>query len=319
MMKPEVAVIMSVYNEPIEYVKEAVDSILSQTLHDFQLVIVNDNPSRLDYRRFFESYNDRRIIFHQNTENLSLAGAMNVASSLTNAPYLARMDADDIAEPNRLEKEYAILKSGQYDLVFSRYSFIDEKSEPCYEDRQVKYYPPEMLKKVMLERPLIHHPTVMMTAEILHNVGGYRKLIAAEDRDLWLRMQYAGCRFYMLEECLLKYRINKESISNKQRPRQILTIFYIENLFIERLRKGDDSYSVEHCEEFLHRNGLGDVNEEKKLLQSKGILELSAKCKREGQPLKAALYRIEVFLYSKQYRRFFINRLLKKKLLRNFN
>ena len=208
LIRSEVGVIMSVYNEPIEYVKEAVDSILCQTLHDFELVVVNDNPNRLDYRLLFESYNDDRIIYHQNKENMSLAGAMNVAASLTKARYLARMDADDIAEPDRLEKEYNVLKSGKYDLVFSRYSFIDEKSTPCLRDRQIDYYPPEQLKRVMLERPLIHHPTVMMTSEILQKVGGYRKLIAAEDRDLWLRMQYEGCRFYMLEDSLLRYRIN---------------------------------------------------------------------------------------------------------------
>lgn len=314
--QPAVAVIMSVFNEPVEYIKEAVDSILFQTFQDFEIVVVNDNPKRTDYRRLFESYNDNRIKYHQNKENMSLAGAMNVAASLTKARYLARMDADDIAEPDRLEKEYNVLKSGKYDLVFSRYSFIDEKSTPCLRDRRIDYYPPEQLKRVMLERPLIHHPTVMMTSEILQKVGGYRKLIAAEDRDLWLRMQYEGCRFYMLEDSLLRYRINAGSISYQKRQRQILTIIYIEDLFVERLRKGYDSYSEEHCEEFLVRNGLGDVNAEKKLLHSKERLELSAKYQREGKSLKALLRRVEVFLSSKQYRMYFINKFLKKEMLK---
>lgn len=316
--QPTVAVIMSVYNEPLKYVKEAVDSILRQTFQDFEIIVVNDNPERLDYKTFFEAYHDERITFHQNEMNLSLAGAMNVAASLTDARLLARMDADDIAESDRLEKEVKILNSGEYDLVFSRYSYIDEDSKPCLKDKQILHYPPEQLMGALIERPIIHHPTVMMTADILHKVGGYRKLEAAEDYDLWLRMIYARCRFYMIEDALLKYRINSRSISNQKWQRQMLTIFYIERLFIERLKFGVDSYSEGRCEEFLISNGLGNHKEKDKLLFAKTLISNGLRYRQNGSLLKSFLCRMIVFIYSKPYREYYLNRLKKIKLLKRY-
>ena len=313
---PAVAVIMSVYNEPLQYVKEAIDSILNQTFQNFEIVVVNDNPSRSDYKQFIASYQDSRIIFHQNETNLFLAGSMNVAASLVSAKYLARMDADDIAEPDRLEKEYNILNTGNYDLVFSRYSYIDQNSRPCLLDKEVTYYPPEKLIKVMLEKVVIHHPTVMMTSEILHKVGGYRNFMVAQDRDLWLRMQYAGCRFYMLEDSLLKYRVSEESVSSKKWHRQLLTIFYIEKLFVERLHTGKDSFSTDNCESFLKANGLGNLKAENKLRRANRMIAKAIEFQQVGENLTALLYRVIVFFFSKQYRQYYINRLQKRKLLR---
>ena len=98
-----ISVLISIYKEPEVYIAEAVKSILNQTLSDIEIIIVNDNPQRKEIKGFVSSFNDERIIFIQNEKNLGLALSMNKAAEYATAPYLARMDADDIAEPERLQ------------------------------------------------------------------------------------------------------------------------------------------------------------------------------------------------------------------------
>ncbi len=306
-----ISVLMSIYNEPYSYIEEAVNSILNQTLTDLEYIIVNDNPARDDIGGYILSFRDPRIKFIQNDRNVGLAESMNKAVSLAKSPFLARMDADDISLPDRLEKEYDVLNKNTYDLVFSDYSYIDENSASIASSPH-PYYTPEELPEIVLTKSVIHHPTVMMTRAIYDKVGGYRNFPCAQDADMWLRMLYSGCRFYMMPEVLHKYRINPNSISSRKWYMQKLTIYYINELFIRRLKTGGDDFSPENYRRYLERNKIDDEKAARRLRETAVFLERAARYNSEGKRFLSTFYRGRAFIHSRSARKNYISNHVKR-------
>ena len=106
MKSPMVSVIMSVYNEPAEWIMLAIDSVLHQTYRDVEFIIVCDNPDNDSICNLLSNYmdNDTRIVLILNKTNIGLTRSLNVALHKCKGKYIARMDADDISFPNRFEK-----------------------------------------------------------------------------------------------------------------------------------------------------------------------------------------------------------------------
>lgn len=301
-----ISVLISIYKEPEVYIAEAVKSILNQTLSDIEIIIVNDNPQRKEIKGFVSSFNDERIIFIQNEKNLGLALSMNKAAEYATAPYLARMDADDIAEPERLEKEYALIVTGQYDLIFSGYSYIDKDSKPCGEMQLPAISSENELIKQILTKSIIHHPTVMMTKEIFNRVEGYRDFPCAQDLDLWQRLYYSGCRFCMVPRILLKYRMNPSSVSATKWYQQQLTIYYINRLFLERIQKGKDNYSKTAYETYLLKNRYMDDSASDKLERAVSFLKKAKQYAEINRKPLSFLCRAIAFCISSRLRNNFI-------------
>ena len=104
---------MSVYAEPIEWIRQSVDSILCQTFDDYEFIIVNDKPDREELRELLDDYSkkDGRIVVISNEDNIGLTKSLNKALSVANGIYIARMDADDYSHPMRFEKQISFLES----------------------------------------------------------------------------------------------------------------------------------------------------------------------------------------------------------------
>ena len=100
-----ISVILSTYNEPCDMIVKSIDSILNQTYRTFELILINDNPAREELDILLNKYekSDSRIIYNKNTENEGLVYCLNKAVGLATGDYIARMDADDISRPDRLE------------------------------------------------------------------------------------------------------------------------------------------------------------------------------------------------------------------------
>lgn len=310
---PEISILMSIYNESESQIHESVSSILNQTFTDFELIIVCDNPNRDDIDDIMSQYQDERIRLAYNENNMGLAMSMNIAAELARANLFARMDADDIAYPNRLQEEYKIFQDSNVDVVFSDYSFIDEQSKDI---KQVHSFPDNVegivpSKMIATTPSLIHHPTVMMRRESFERVGGYRDFPCAQDSDLWMRMQEMGAVFYLLKKPLLKYRINSEGTTQKKYFRQQLTMHYIYSLSIERLETGKDTFSKENYVDYLSRCGVDSKSAEKRFQRALGVL-LKA---METGGIERMIYRILAFLISSQHRNFYLMKRKKEKLL----
>lgn len=314
-LKPAISVLMSVYNETESQIRESVESMLHQTFSDFELIIICDNPQRTDVKPVLDSYKDSRIVFYQNPKNIALAMSMNKAAELAKADIFARMDSDDVAELNRFEVELPFIQSGEYDFVCSKYFAIDMNSNPIEYRTDIENRETDINAEVPINPNVIHHPTVMFTRSIFEKTGGYRDFPCAQDADLWLRMSEAGCRFYMVDHNLLKYRLNPKGVTISKRFRSILTLNYIYSLSLMRIEKGCDSFSKEDYQNYMKSHGYGSSFQEKIFTFS---LKFKAKAfdkEDEGKKLQAFFWRALIFIICPTKRDIFLMRRKKRKML----
>ena len=129
---PEISVIMSVYNEPKEYLIRSIESILNQTFKDFEFIVILDNPKNEIARNIAKEYSlkDERIVFIKNEENIGLTKSLNKGISISKGKFIARMDADDISHPKRFEEQISFLnKNNEYGLCGTKAYLIDENGK----------------------------------------------------------------------------------------------------------------------------------------------------------------------------------------------
>lgn len=216
-MTPCVSVIMSVYNEPVVFIRAAIESILNQTLESFEFIIVNDNPGRDELSSLLREFEklDPRISVIDNEINLGLTASLNVALQYVRAKYTARMDADDISVVDRLHRQYAFLESCHHiDICGSLVELLDKDGE----SRGGVTYPLKSgrIKAKMFLRDCICHPSVMIKTAKLKELGGYNnEFKKSQDYELWVRSIISGLKFSNVESSLLKYRVHGGNISSQ--------------------------------------------------------------------------------------------------------
>lgn len=205
---PLVSIVLPV-NRDDGYLTEAINSILTQTLKDFELIVVANNcTDELWEQLTAKAKQDIRIRPFRSPLG-QLPYNLNLGLHHARAEYVARMDADDIATAQRLEKQLDFLRTNcDISVVGSRYEHIDELGN------QIGYPSTLFLSSEKIDARLpfetcLPHPTVMMRRSHVLRVGGYAYGLYAEDWDLWLRMRRAGMKFRNLPDILLQYRIHK--------------------------------------------------------------------------------------------------------------
>jgi GT2 family glycosyltransferase len=211
-MQPKISVVLPVRNGAA-YVGAAVESILAQTFQAFELLIIDDGSTD-GAREIVESYakSSSRLRVLSNPGE-GLVDALNYGIISSSAPLIARMDADDIASPDRLQRQYEFLQvRPEIDAVGSQVAFIDENGTLTGK-RTTLPESPEAIAETLLKYCCLRHPTVLMRREALDRAWGYRREVpAAEDLDLWLRMSEHGQLANMPEE-LLFYRVHSGQVS----------------------------------------------------------------------------------------------------------
>lgn len=225
---PLISVIMSTYNENKSIVSKAVDSIIHQTLSDYEFIIVLDNPCNTEVRNLLEQYrkNDNRIILIYNEKNIGLTASLNRALRACKGDYIARMDADDIAHLNRLEEQYKYINDNDLDISGTLINRIDENDEIIAKARSYSY-PPECIEKLLLLDNCVPHPSWMVKQSVYKKLNGYRDIKTCEDYDFLLRAICSKYRIGIVEQVLLDYRINFKGISRSNALRQRLSSCYL--------------------------------------------------------------------------------------------
>lgn len=211
-MNVDISVILPVYNAE-EYLVDSIESILSQSFTNFELIIINDGSTDSS-EQIIADYMlaDARIICISR-ENKGLVTSLNEGLSIASGGLIARMDADDIALPKRLQKQYEFLQENQDVLcVGSSVVAIDQDGDELIELNVPTQY--EKIESLLLSGHCpIEHPTVMFRKAEVIEVGAYRvEYETAEDYDLWLRLSEQGS-LMNISEPLLKYRYLDTSIS----------------------------------------------------------------------------------------------------------
>ena len=230
-MKPEISVIMSTYNEKEQYIRESIESILNQTFKDFEFIIVLDNPENEMIKKVLLDYSkiDSRIKLLFNKKNEGLTESLNIAWKIAEADYIARMDADDISEPNRLQIEYNIMLSKNLDLIATSKLNISENGKNL--GKYVDEIKPSKMKFLLPYDNSICHPTVLMKKKVLIDLNGYRDISSCEDYDLWIRMLCKGYKIEIIPAILIKCRFRHNSILRCNEYKRYVSDNYVKQLY----------------------------------------------------------------------------------------
>jgi glycosyltransferase involved in cell wall biosynthesis len=183
---PKVTVLLPVYNEE-KRVASAIRSILTQTFTDFEFLIINDG-SQDETEAVIRSFSDSRIRLINNQQNLGLVRSLNFGIQSARGIYLARIDADDLSLPTRLEKQVSFLDRNPEVAVLGTAAYHNDEIRneryirvPPFDDHEIKR---EMVKYVPLE-----HSSIMTRTAVLREMGGYdENCDDIEDLELWIRV-----------------------------------------------------------------------------------------------------------------------------------
>lgn len=220
--RPKVSVVMSIYNEPLQWIRLAVESILSQTFRDYEYIIVCDNPLFSEGIAYISEAadTDSRISLIINEKNIGPTGSFNKAIEVAKGEYIARMDADDIALPTRFEKQVAFLDSHpEISVCASDVHVIDSEGRSKRKNR----YKRKRRQELNVISNCIAHPTVMLRKDLLKERAPLynEEYIYSQDYELWLFLILKGHRLYTLKEPLLLYRKSSSQISSAKRKTQV--------------------------------------------------------------------------------------------------
>lgn len=210
---PQISVVMSVYNAE-KYLNEAIDSILGQTFINFEFIIINDGSTDTS-KDIITTYKDTRIVLIDQA-NTGLPTALNNGIRAARTKYIARMDADDVAMPERLQLQFSFLKNNpDYILIGSNAINIDRYGEFVYYSNMPTEW--EIIKKRFPDSSF-YHSSVMFCKDAFYKAGCYfeeiSKMNCLEDSILWHNMQKYG-KMTNLQEPLIKYRLVPDASTTK--------------------------------------------------------------------------------------------------------
>lgn len=240
-----ISVIMSTYKEDERLLRESIESILNQTYRDFEYIIILDYPDNDVHKSVIEEYalKDDRIHFYINEKNMGLTDSLNRGLSLCHGEYIARMDADDISLPDRLERQMKYLEKNHYDLIGGITEMINENGSLLYSIKSVPT-DPKKINKALRYSQCIAHPTWLGRKEVFEKNAGYRHMPLCEDYDFTLRAVLNGFVVSNLNEAVLKYRMTSNSISRSNLFEQYLYMSYITNEYKNnRIASVDKAYA----------------------------------------------------------------------------
>jgi len=278
---PMVSVLLPVYNAE-KYICDSIDSILSQTYRNFELIVVDDGSTDNTKEVVTKKFDDDRIRYLALPDNVGIVDALNIALAKSEGKYLARMDADDISHPERFSRQIKFLEANlEYVACGSSITIVGDKVSPY----KVVY--PKTHEEVMSALYLFHrsisHPGVMMRSDTInkHHIRYSRKYPHAEDYMLWKELAVYG-KLHNLAESLLFYSYHDEQVSSVHyeaqmaSSRDIVSEFLSEFLDNESLKLQNQSYINFLVHEKHNENYVLPAVEAKTAMQD--LLRYTKKC-----------------------------------------
>lgn len=226
-----ISVILPAYNAQ-ETIGEAIQSIINQTYTDWELLVINDGSTD-NTKAVILSFTDPRIKYFENEGNKKLIYTLNRGLELANGKYIARMDADDIAEPERYSLQLAYMESHPECIVCGTYATTFGKK---MRNRLLKWHETDedIRNNYLLLSPVIH-PTAFIRNDVLKRSGVKydASYPDAEDYKFWLDLMDYG-KFHNIPESLLNYRISPTQVTQDNNIVQIESTKRARNIFLEK-------------------------------------------------------------------------------------
>lgn len=197
-----------------QYIRQTIDSVLSQTYHNFELIIIDDNSDD-DTVEIVKTYNDSRIILLCNVSNKGAAYSRNIGLKKANGDYIAFLDGDDTWNNNKLEKQINFMLSNNYSFSYTNYSVINENGTTK------NYYitgPKKVTHRMFKRSDYVGCLTVMFKKDLYPDLQIPDTIIKRNDYALWIKIsERSNC--YLLDECLAYYRINSGGLSKTRKSK----------------------------------------------------------------------------------------------------
>lgn len=218
----QISVIMSVYKEPIEWLRMSIESILNQTYRDFQFIIVCDNPLYEEGIKTLKKYEakDTRVKLLFNEVNIGLTKSLNRALAAATGKYVARMDADDVSALTRFERQISYMELHPDVIVLgTNIRYIGDGAR--WKMGDAVEFEDIMIKAHMLSENCIAHSSVLIRKSALDRNGitydeSYRQ---SQDYRLWEMIHDYG-KFACLKDKLLRYRLSAQQITSSSSSKQ---------------------------------------------------------------------------------------------------
>lgn len=304
----KVSAVMALYNTPFEYLQKTVESILNQSLKDFEFIIIDDASSVL-YDVFFKQFNDDRIKYFKLEKNSGPGAARNEGIKKAQGEYIAIIDSDDIYLPQRFEKQVEFLdKNPDISLINAKFKRSDNGkiSQIIESDENIKLF--------MLFNSPIANPIVMFRRNDFCDKNLYypEDKRFGEDYELWLDAMFAGLKFAGLDEVLMIYTRRKNQLSKSKQDEQIsiLKSLYKKiflNLGFEATQEEIDLHynlerenygeiTPEQIENWF--NKIIDANKTKSIFSEEKLQEEKAQILENFEKLQKRLFKIKIFGYN---------------------
>lgn len=231
MAPPLVSVIMSVFNGA-DYIPYAIESVLNQTFHDFEFIIINDGSTD-GTSEILNTYHDSRLVVVER-KNLGLSVSLNEALSYARGQYIARMDADDVALPNRLELQFNYMEQHPSVGILGGQAFtIDEDGRII--GKALKPVGFANIQGYLKYACPVLHPTYFVRRSVYSLTNGYR-VLPIEDYDFLLRAIERGVIIDNLPQFIVKYRTTERGLTLANPQRTIVLTNAIKKMHIKRIR-----------------------------------------------------------------------------------
>ena len=204
MTTPRVSILMPVYNVA-PYLREAMDSILTQTYADFELIVLDDcSPD--NSAEILDTYTDERIVRYRGEKNMGLSNVLNVGMAMARGELIARMDSDDISTPERLAMQVAYLDAHpEVDLCSCGMELFGAKQETWVRETNVE----DVKITALYHSPILHASSVWRRVSFERaGLCFQQEMVPAEDYDMWTRAMAAGLQLVNIPQVMYHYRIH---------------------------------------------------------------------------------------------------------------
>lgn len=207
-----VSVLLATHNDE-KYIKEAIDSVINQTYRDFELIIIDDGSSDRT-AEIISSYDDERIIFIKNGQNMGLPYSLNKGMEMARGEYIARMDGDDICFPQRLQKQLEYMEQHpEITMCGANRLDFSEKGKKSAK----RFFPEEseaLKVRLLFGNPIAHSSWFIRKDDFLkHHFRYDEDFRYSQDYELIYRI-LKSCKIACVQTILLKYRVKEKTRSN---------------------------------------------------------------------------------------------------------
>ncbi|APY10009.1 hypothetical protein BWZ22_01555 [Seonamhaeicola sp. S2-3] len=322
MKTPLISVVLPVYNVA-PFIKEALDSVLNQTIQDFEVLVIDD-CSTDDTLKIVKDFKDDRIRIIEKQQNKGLIDSLNIGFKEAKGQYIARMDGDDINVLNRFEKQLNVLQNNP-----------EIKACGCWlqqfgnVNKTIKHkeFHDEIVARMLL------HCSMSMGAVMLERkaVSEYKfdtSRVHVEDYDFWARIAWS-CKFYNIQEVLYYYRVHNNQVTHVHKGFQIKADIPIKLFLFKKLKYNTELYSDKLITKMLLLNQYVEVDEVKLFfdwLKALSKLNIKQQVYSQKELLKVlqSILRISVFYFyfkknavgiDKKWRKQMFFKLPKKEML----